>query len=673
MLIMIITQVSHNDNNTGKPWPHWPEDTDVEEGVWRDYYTGEKLEDFPKPWNTEHDERHGEGTDCLGLSTWWPEQGHVIQFNESWWEGDCTSSWRGCPCKNDELPPLLFLRGLCPSSRLRTMNPNIGLQFTPIQRPHLLRDVWFKGGMSSKIQLNFTGDGKWTLSDDIWNTTANTNAPKDSYALGKNEWLVTGDDLNCHEGEPYKTFLKLTGCLEGEFTCDDGQCVRMEQRCDQLPDCEDKSDERGCKLLLLEEGYNKRVPPITAKSALDRTIVPVSVGVSIVLMEVVSIDEVDHSIQLQFEVILNWQENRATYLNLKQKTALNKMTEDDIKRLWLPLIIYTNTDQKKTTRLGEYGNGEWSTAVTVTRESNFTRADLDEVDETEIFEGADNGLTMRQTYTHRFQCNYLLSRYPFDTQVCTIKMNVATLDLDTVKLIPRMLVMEQEEEMTIFHIINRELVYRNTSQPQDGVLMFIVLKRKITSEMMTTYFPTIMLTAITFATTFFKPYFFEAALTVNLTTMLVMTTIFISKMDGLPPTSAIKMIDIWLIMCQLVPFCEVVLLTAIEYNDGGEQGAKGEKTKTINHHGTIRVIKLDEKETQGENREKPEKAWNEDGGNTFECSKRWIPNLKSIRKYWNTSLIKRVMIKVFFRNVLSPVDGCSRSGLLLSCRHQLLF
>ena len=47
--------------------------------------------------------------------------------------------------------------------------------------------------------------------------------------------------------------------------------------------------------------------------------------------------------------------------------------------------------------------------------------------------------------------------------------------------------------------------------------------------------------------------------------MLVMTTIFISKMEGLPPTSATKMIDYWLILCQLVPFAEVVLLTAIEY------------------------------------------------------------------------------------------------------------
>ena len=73
-----------------------------------------------------------------------------------------------------------------------------------------------------------------------------------------------------------------------------------------------------------------------------------------------------------------------------------------------------------------------------------------------------------------------------------------------------------------------------------------------------------MLTAITFATTFFKPFFFEAALSVNLTTMLVLTTIFISKMESLPPTSATKMIDYWLILCQLVPFTQVVLLTIKE-------------------------------------------------------------------------------------------------------------
>ena len=87
--------------------------------------------------------------------------------------------------------------------------------------------------------------------------------------------------------------------------------------------------------------------------------------------------------------------------------------------------------------------------------------------------------------------------------------------------------------------------------------MRISLKRKIMSEMMTTYLPSILLLMIPFATTFFKPVYFEAALTVNLTNMLVMTTIFTSVMDRLPTTSYLKMIDIWLIFCQLIPFSEV--------------------------------------------------------------------------------------------------------------------
>ena len=87
--------------------------------------------------------------------------------------------------------------------------------------------------------------------------------------------------------------------------------------------------------------------------------------------------------------------------------------------------------------------------------------------------------------------------------------------------------------------------------------MTIILRRKIMSEMLTTYLPSALLMMITFATTFFKPFFFEAALSVNLTNMLVMTTIFISIMERLPLTSYTKMIDYWLIFCQLVPFVEV--------------------------------------------------------------------------------------------------------------------
>merc|ERR1711963_519274 len=76
--------------------------------------------------------------------------------------------------------------------------------------------------------------------------------------------------------------------------------------------------------------------------------------------------------------------------------------------------------------------------------------------------------------------------------------------------------------------------------------------------------PTILLLLITFTTIFFAKDLFGDVIAVNLTIMLVMTTIFTSKIEELPPTSDMKMIDIWLIFCLVVPFLEVILRTAIE-------------------------------------------------------------------------------------------------------------
>ena len=137
--------------------------------------------------------------------------------------------------------------------------------------------------------------------------------------------------------------------------------------------------------------------------------------VSLILYKIVAIEEEDHSIELQFQISLEWKENRATYHNLKLETYLNALSLDEIKTLWLPLAIYTNTDQQETTRLGV--EWEWSTNVNVNREGNFTRSGYEVLDETELFKGGENSLIMTQSYTHKFQCVYQLERYPFDTQV----------------------------------------------------------------------------------------------------------------------------------------------------------------------------------------------------------------------------------------------------------------
>ena len=139
---------------------------------------------------------------------------------------------------------------------------------------------------------------------------------------------------------------------------------------------------------------------------------------SLTLMKVVAIEEVEHSIFLQFEINLMWKENRVRYQNLKEKTSLNALSDSDIQKLWLPLLIYSNTDQKQSTRLGWIN--EWVTRVSVVKEGRFTRSGVEEVDEAENFEGGENTLMMTQTYTWKFQCEYMLKKYPFDTQASTI-------------------------------------------------------------------------------------------------------------------------------------------------------------------------------------------------------------------------------------------------------------
>ena len=50
------------------------------------------------------------------------------------------------------------------------------------------------------------------------------------------------------------------------------------------------------------------------------------------------IKEEDNAIEIQFSIILKWKENRVKYHNLKWKTALNSLVENDIRKLWLPKV-----------------------------------------------------------------------------------------------------------------------------------------------------------------------------------------------------------------------------------------------------------------------------------------------------------------------------------------------
>ena len=367
----------------------WLPITDREsEGVWKDFYTEHVIQNFTHPWMGSKPDG-GEAESCVRL------------FDENnWGDRRCDYPNFACMCSHQSIT--LTLRGLCPTSV-------IDVHYKLMHQQTDIRGIGVQGLTHTSIEYE-KKQKKWTLAVTGSNVTGTSMASFASFTLGKHNWTISGDG-GCSSEDTYTTELKMSGCTEGNFSCDDGQCVSMDLRCNQFSECRDESDEMNCNILALKRGYNKKIPPIDSRSP------DVDVSVSIDLLRLVDIDEEDYSIEIQFEITLVWKEKRATYQNLKKRDSLNSLSEKDIHSLWLPKVIYENTDQKETTRLGDR-NWEWETRVLVRREQQKgTMRGPESVDETEIFEGSENSLVMNQTYTRTFQCNYQLSYYPFDTQV----------------------------------------------------------------------------------------------------------------------------------------------------------------------------------------------------------------------------------------------------------------
>ena len=111
----------------------------------------------------------------------------------------------------------------------------------------------------------------------------------------------------------------------------------MEERCDQIMDCRDESDENNCKMIEFKDNYNKKVPPFTIEKK-DHTLIPAKIRVSTQLMNVLAISEFSHTIDLKIGITLRWYENRVLYHNLKTQEALNVLNDEEVRRLSIKLI-----------------------------------------------------------------------------------------------------------------------------------------------------------------------------------------------------------------------------------------------------------------------------------------------------------------------------------------------
>ena len=95
------------------------------------------------------------------------------------------------------------------------------------------------------------------------NSSITSTSPWETFLLGLHQVnFKQAKEEQCFKDKEVQ-MIKFTSCKKGFFTCNDGVCIDMNQRCDQTAHCEDSSDEKNCKLVLMEENYNKNIAPFS--------------------------------------------------------------------------------------------------------------------------------------------------------------------------------------------------------------------------------------------------------------------------------------------------------------------------------------------------------------------------------------------------------------------------
>ena len=114
--------------------------------------------------------------------------------------------------------------------------------------------------------------------------------------------------------------------------------------------------------------------------------------------------------------------------------------------------------------------------------------------------------------------------YPFDSQTCYLDFVLDASAAAFVKLVNGSLEYWGPVELAQYFVRSTVMQEYPAYRDRSGVRVLVVFGRRLLSNILTVYVPTVLLNTMGHITVYFKPFFFEAIITVNLTVMLVLTT-----------------------------------------------------------------------------------------------------------------------------------------------------
>ena len=166
-----------------------------------------------------------------------------------------------------------------------------------------------------------------------------------------------------------------------------------------------------------------------------------------------------------------------------------------------------------------------------------------------IYENGSAILVWKKSYRKTFECHLDLSQFPFDIHLCKIIINIEKTITETPKWnINHIKARNDASELLQYNV--SKLRYYFPNNDSSCIYIYLIFQRHYNSHILTMFLPCFIIIAIAQITVVMFPLEnFTDKITVTLSLLIVVTTLFAQSTTSFPETSQIKLIECFFFYC----------------------------------------------------------------------------------------------------------------------------
>ncbi|XP_018018358.2 uncharacterized protein LOC108674884 [Hyalella azteca] len=413
----------------------------------------------------------------------------------------------------------------------------------------------------------------WTLSSSEHTVKLFANAA--SLPIGRTVWTWS-DKL---PGQTDEILLAFTVCRTSEFSCDDGQCIPIQKRCDDILNCRDSSDEKSCSVIKTPKNYDAvYIPPLRTGEAS-----PAALGYHVDVYNLGRVTTDEGRAKIDMGLTMTWFDPRIDFSNLKpiQKNYFQCPI------VWLPRVR----------AITGYGDGS---VLDINTYENFCYVYSDEQDEIRALQDPLMGyMSPGNKYSIKYYvgmladlpCEFDFVRYPFDAQTCNVSIMIMNAQNERYfnKSTQGVVVpyLNQKVILLEYLLLNITTEVSYNLRGSDNNTFFVItlhFRRLYGYHIMNSFFPSLLMALVSYSTFYFQLDDFTNRIMVSLTAQLVLAALFTSTTASSVKTPYLKMIDVWyaciIAYCFLIVIAQVIVDAVRNKVESDHQNAAAEAQKS---------------------------------------------------------------------------------------------